>query len=1361
MNSQELVVSFNEDCRFSVTYDGEAVTDITFENPQQDKDRRRIGWYLEVYATQSLDEPDDQEAASIEKRIKSLGKELYAALFNDWRSGRLFDRFHDDNTGARWLTIESTNPAILSLPWELMRLPGRAQLFLENPRISLRRRMPGIDEGYRGHRSESRATLRMLMLVSRPEGTGFIDPRADPQAVLDAIDRYAPCRIEVEFLRPVTREALADRLRNTDLPEINILHFDGHGAFQDLDEQTVEGDPRFGRNVVSEIQRQRSAKGSPQDAPVGVGLLAFEQDDGSAHYLSASDIATELLGAKIDLVVLSACQSATLAKEYDEHQDSKQQARASVAGSLITAGLPSVIAMSHSVLVASTRSLFGKFYGSLARGNGIGQALDDARHQLIIDREKYSAVRAGREHTLFLQDWFVPCLYQRYPDNPLLNKSADQQVPSALDIPLRQSTAFYGRQEELWKIERVFSATGIQTCRRFSITGFGGQGKTALAREAGRWLQRNGMFDRVVFVSFAQYQGGNAVEQAVATIGTALGQSLIDGEAVRDVFVATPTLMILDNLESLSDQGRMELLDVAVSWSEAGRSRVLLTSRQPDFQHASYPIRGNYGHQHLVLNGLGQRDAIDYYLALSALPGESAQVPVPTRDQLVNLLGKLNFHPLSIAILAQQLKSRDAIDLLDGLDRLLEDPDLIDASSEDTPIGLAASIELSIQQLSLDQQKNIERLCIFESGAFEDDLLAISDFAGSTTLNPDEVLKRIRFLESDCDDPHLILRASNPDPIFAEQTVDFTDQQIEDLRSRCFRNSEADRLRNELRKKSDWDVLLQLLVRSGLASTERVSDVPVKYIKFHPTLPILLRRKIADHEDFQQLQERHAKRYLQDIGYRYVSDDHSPENSRKIVSLGLPNMIKAAEYFISHQKKECVGMVDKLSRFLVAFGRHKTAIEFSEKINNYPAQSDSFEWFVSRYLYADLMWKENPDGALGEFNKILDQVPDDLFDRRARAYYGVSRCFRRKGDPLGSIKYLKLAESLFVGKELEEDEVKLLGNVCTDLGDSFIDTGEVDLAEDQYKKAIYLKRQVGELRGVLIAKSQFGKVFMARGLYRDSVNYHSSLLTDSDYDKIDEPYGKAVLHLRIGISMLHIAQSNGDENSLERAESSLRDASALFESTGSVVDVCSSWLSLSNVFMAKGDRDVAERWLRKALSRLGKPKKGSTSITVDVMLSLSKLLAGKEGGSIESKDLAMNSLVILGDSTHQSMKVRSVHMYLANMADRHNDGKLSREHLHSARAIELNSPIKSSSYMHMFRGLIYDVVRLVKSRKDPSLLENKLVDFEKDCPLNKRIAFAVRKILSGQRNFEKLTSHMGVEVIVIQCILENIGGARE
>ena len=71
----------------------------------------------------------------------------------------------------------------------------------------------------------------MLFVVSRPKEAGFIDPRADALAVLDALDAKALARVEVEFLRPPTLQTLVDRLENTDLPPVDILHFDGHGVF--------------------------------------------------------------------------------------------------------------------------------------------------------------------------------------------------------------------------------------------------------------------------------------------------------------------------------------------------------------------------------------------------------------------------------------------------------------------------------------------------------------------------------------------------------------------------------------------------------------------------------------------------------------------------------------------------------------------------------------------------------------------------------------------------------------------------------------------------------------------------------------------------------------------------------------------------------------------------------------------------------------------------------------------------------------------------------------------------------------------------------------------------------------------------
>ena len=46
--------------------------------------------------------------------------------------------------------------------------------------------------------------LRLLFIVSRPEGASFFDPRGEAKAVMAAIAAQAKGRFEVEFLRPAT-----------------------------------------------------------------------------------------------------------------------------------------------------------------------------------------------------------------------------------------------------------------------------------------------------------------------------------------------------------------------------------------------------------------------------------------------------------------------------------------------------------------------------------------------------------------------------------------------------------------------------------------------------------------------------------------------------------------------------------------------------------------------------------------------------------------------------------------------------------------------------------------------------------------------------------------------------------------------------------------------------------------------------------------------------------------------------------------------------------------------------------------------------------------------------------------------------
>ncbi|MCI5181085.1 MAG: tetratricopeptide repeat protein, partial [Candidatus Electrothrix sp. AW1] len=249
----------------------------------------------------------------------------------------------------------------------------------------------------------------------------------------------------------------------------------------------------------------------------------------------------------------------------------------------------------------------------------------------------------------------------------------------------------------------------------FSVTGFGGQGKTYLALETGYWLLRTGLFQRVCFVSFSGFQGVDPVGVTISTLATVLDESLPDAEAAEAALKRIPTLLILDNLESLADEaGLPELLTAATRWSEAGKSRVLLTSRQPDFNHPDYHTAGTFEHQCLHLKGLGQQDALDWFGELMRLPPEP-KFGMPQRSALIDLFHKVGFHPLSIGLLAQQLKERRPAELGERLEALLEEQP---ADREDRT--LLASLELSIERLPARCQEWLPRLGVFQGGCLEE-----------------------------------------------------------------------------------------------------------------------------------------------------------------------------------------------------------------------------------------------------------------------------------------------------------------------------------------------------------------------------------------------------------------------------------------------------------------------------------------------------------------------------------------------------------------------------------------------------------------------------------------------------------------
>jgi hypothetical protein len=257
--------------------------------------------------------------------------------------------------------------------------------------------------------------------------------------------------------------------------------------------------------------------------------------------------------------------------------------------------------------------------------------------------------------------------------------------------------------------------------RRLTVSGFGGQGKTYLVQEAGRWLHCTKMFEKVCFVDYAAFAGVDAVGLAVSTLATVLEKNLIDAAAATQALRNQPTLLILDNLESLSPEPLQELLTVAKQWSEVGECRVLITTRTPDFTHPDYLTEGSRKHISLPLGGLAPEDALAYFQDLIKLP-PAPKVDPPKRDVLLELFKLVDFHPLSIGLLTRQLKMHRPAELGQRLEALI---------AETPGNRLLASLNLSLERLDAEAMQLLPRLGVFQGGALRTMLLKITEFSES------------------------------------------------------------------------------------------------------------------------------------------------------------------------------------------------------------------------------------------------------------------------------------------------------------------------------------------------------------------------------------------------------------------------------------------------------------------------------------------------------------------------------------------------------------------------------------------------------------------------------------------------------
>ena len=290
--------------------------------------------------------------------------------------------------------------------------------------------------------------IRILLITARPEDNacGYIDHRASALPLVEAMEVLGGL-VRLHLLSPPTLPALSQalqRARDARQP-YHVVHFDGHGVY---------------------------------DRSVGLGRLCFEdpQDSDKLDQRRHATVFTPELGAllrdhRVPLVFLQACQTAM-----------SDLANESVATTLLSVGVASVVAMSHSVLVETACRFVKAFYQALAQGKRVGDAMLAGQRRLKDDSLRGRVFGVGE---LRLADWFVPVLFQGKHDPQLFRTTPSKQTQADYQtaltrrlgrLPAAPATGFIGRSRDLLALERL-----LRDGRYAVLRGQGGEGKTALA----------------------------------------------------------------------------------------------------------------------------------------------------------------------------------------------------------------------------------------------------------------------------------------------------------------------------------------------------------------------------------------------------------------------------------------------------------------------------------------------------------------------------------------------------------------------------------------------------------------------------------------------------------------------------------------------------------------------------------------------------------------------------------------------------------------------------------------------------------------------------------------------------------------
>jgi hypothetical protein len=481
--------------------------------------------------------------------------------------------------------------------------------------------------------------LRVLMVISRPDGTGDIGYQMIARPLLERLEAVRG-QVDLVVLRPPTLDALREALIAAVAAgePFQVVHFDGHGALP-------------GR-------------------PTTEGVLGFEKPGGGSDQVAVSKVAAVLAGAEVPVVVLNACQSGAVGKDLE----------AAVATRLLREGCAAVVAMAYSVYAVAAAEFMAVFYEHLFAGDTVSAAVTAGRRRLF---EKDG--RPSPKGELPLADWLVPVHYLRrdvaFPQARTSRPRGEPSLKALLDelrAPggerdgrpggLDPVGLFVGRDDLVFELEAAARLSKVVV-----LSGQGGTGKTELAKAFGRWWRDTGGVENPEWVLWHSFEPGVAsfgLDGVITQTGLAVFGADFAGldheerlRVVEGLLTQRRLLLIWDNFETvqampdptgatapLDDSERAKVKGFLTRLAAHGRSAVIITSRTAEDWLG--PIR------RIGVGGLAPEEAAQY--AEQLLAPYPAAAERRERRAFGELLEWLHGHPLSMRLILPRLDACQA-----------------------------------------------------------------------------------------------------------------------------------------------------------------------------------------------------------------------------------------------------------------------------------------------------------------------------------------------------------------------------------------------------------------------------------------------------------------------------------------------------------------------------------------------------------------------------------------------------------------------------------------------------------------------------------------------------------------------------